>query len=91
MTINALGTVPHFALYAIRRDRPIICSHLAALPAFIVVTWVSTKVLPVSQELFAVPLGLNAAFLLILLWKSIALINSGDTDSVSRSEKFKIV
>lgn len=90
MTINALGMVPHFALYAIRRDRPIIYSHLAALPAFVVVTWVSTKVLPVDEGLFAVPLGLNAAFLLILLWKTIALLNSGDADSVSRSEKLKI-
>lgn len=90
MTINALGMVPHFALYATRRDRPIIQSHLAALPAFVIVTWVSTRVLPVDQGLFAVPLGLNAAFLLILIWKAMALLNSGDTDSVSHPEKLKI-
>lgn len=68
MVINALGLVPHYALYAQGLDRHIICSHLAALPVFALSTWLVSMFQPV----LAVPIGLSAAFTLILVWKAIA-------------------
>lgn len=64
--LYALGMVPHYALYAQGHDRPIIRSHIASLLAFIPATWLFSLYWPV----LAVPLGLSAAFALILLWKS---------------------
>lgn len=66
MVLYALGMVPHYALYAQGIDRPIIQSHLASLLVFIVATWLFSQLWP----LLAVPLGLCAAFTLILVWKS---------------------
>lgn len=66
--INAIGLVPHYALYARNRDKPIIYSHLAALPIFVLTTWIFGK----SYSVLAVPFGLNIAFMVILIWKSIA-------------------
>lgn len=66
--INALGMVPHYALYARGFDRPIIYSHLAALPAFILSTWL----VGMYQPALAVPIGLGVAFTVILAWKVIA-------------------
>lgn len=66
--INAIGMSPHYALYARSRDKPIIYSHLAALPAFILTTWAFSK----SHSALAVPIGLNISFAVILVWKSIA-------------------
>jgi O-antigen/teichoic acid export membrane protein len=63
--LNALGMIPHYAIYAQKRDRPIIQSHLAALPIFAVVTAVASVWVP----LFAVPLGLCASQLFIIAWK----------------------
>ncbi|WP_323019472.1 lipopolysaccharide biosynthesis protein [Pararhodobacter sp.] len=83
MTINALGMVPHYALYARGRDRPIIYSHLAAFALFALVTWGLTMSLPTEQRALAVPLGLIAAFFLVLLWKTLALFTPGDTGPVS--------
>lgn len=68
MTLNAIGMVPHYALYAQGRDRPIIASHLAALPVFVLFTWGFSGIAPG----LAVLIGLNAAFALILLWKAAA-------------------
>lgn len=67
----ALGMVPHFALYAQGRDRPIIQSHVASLIVFIASTWLFSLQWPQ----LAVPLGLCTAFLLILLWKSWAFFS----------------
>ncbi len=66
MVLYTLGLVPHFALYAQGIDRPIIHSHIASLFVFGMATWLCSQRWP----LLAVPLGLCAAFALILLWKS---------------------
>lgn len=66
--INAVGLVPHYALYARGEDKSIVYSHLAALPAFILATWAFSE----TFAILAVPIGLNVAFFLILLWKSLA-------------------
>lgn len=62
----ALSMVPHFALYAQGIDRPIIHSHIASLFVFVMTTWLFSQRWP----LLAVPLGLCAAFALILVWKT---------------------
>lgn len=64
--LNALGMVPHYALYAQGIDRPIIHSHIASLFVFVMATWLFSLRWP----LLAVPLGLCAAFTLILTWKA---------------------
>ena len=66
--INAASMAPHYALYARGYDKPIIYSHLAALPAFILATWAFSK----THAALAVPIGLNIAFAVILVWKTIA-------------------
>lgn len=63
--LNALGMIPHYAVYAQKQDRSIIQSHLAALPVFILVTALATAWTP----LYAVPMGLCASQLAILIWK----------------------
>ena len=68
MIINAVGLTPHYALYARGCDKPIICSHIAALPIFAVATWAFSK----SYPALAVPIGLNIAFAVILVWKTFA-------------------
>lgn len=72
MAINAVSMIPHYALYAQGMDKTIIHSHLAALVGFVLFTWV------VSDEfsVLAIPLGLNMAFLIILIWKSVAYSRS---------------
>lgn len=64
--LYAIGMVPHFALYAQGQDRPIIHSHIASLICFIPATWLASTHWPY----LAVPLGMCAAFALILIWKS---------------------
>jgi O-antigen/teichoic acid export membrane protein len=68
MVLNAIGMVPHFGLYARGQDKPIIHSHIASMLIFAACTWALSRHLGP----LAVPLGLNVAFLLILLWKSLA-------------------
>lgn len=63
--LYALGMIPHYALYAQGQDRPIIHSHIVSLTVFIPATWLFSKQWPH----IAIPLGLCAAFFLILLWK----------------------
>lgn len=70
VTLQAVSMVPHYALYARRHDRPIIGSHLGALAAFVLTTGASAPVIPD----LAVPIGVNAAFGLILIWKTAAFI-----------------
>lgn len=70
MTINAIGMVPHYGLYGARRDKPIIYSHLAALPAFALTVFL----LGHSYPAHAVPAGLVAAFAIILVWKTMAYL-----------------
>lgn len=64
--LYAIGMVPHYVLYAQGHDRPIIQSHIVSFVVFIPATWLFSLYSP----LLAVPLGLSAAFTLILLWKS---------------------
>lgn len=83
MILNAVGMVPHYGLYAQGRDRPIIFSHLASLGAFGLVTWWLAAILPAGAQEMAVPLGLAAAFLLVLLWKTLALLLPDDAGPAS--------
>lgn len=66
--LNAFGLVPHYALYARRCDRPIILSHLMAIPSFALGGWLLAPHLGAT----AVPAGLCLAFLTILVWKGLA-------------------
>ena len=66
MVLYALSMVPHYALYAQGIDRPIIHSHIASLFVFVMATWLFS----LCWQLLAVPLGLCAAFALILVWKA---------------------
>ena len=66
IVLYALGMVPHYALYAQGIDRPIIHTHIASLFVFVIATWLFSQHWP----LLAVPLGLCAAFALILVWKA---------------------
>lgn len=68
MILSALSLAPHFALYAANNDRPIVFSHLAALAGFLLATWLASKV----HGILAIPVGLNVAFLIILIVKSIS-------------------
>ncbi len=70
MIVNAIGLIPHYGLYARGRDKPIILSHLAALGAFVAATWL----LSASHATLAVPIGLNVAFVVILIWKTAAYL-----------------
>lgn len=66
--LNALGLIPHYALYARRCDRTIILSHLSAIPTFALGGWLLAPHLGVA----AVPASLCFAFIIILIWKSLA-------------------
>jgi hypothetical protein len=66
--INALGMAPHYALYAQRRDKAIIGSHIAAMIAFAMAVWLLAQTLPT----LAVPLGLVIFFTVILVSKAAA-------------------
>lgn len=68
MVLNALSMAPHYGLYAQGHDKPIIYSHGASLVCFIASTWLLSK----HFGPMAVTLGLNLAFALILVWKSLA-------------------
>lgn len=75
--LNALSMVPHFGLYAQGRDKPIIYSHGASLVFFVASTWLlSDRFGPL-----AVLLGVNLAFALILIWKSLAYWSACQTTS----------
>lgn len=66
--LNAIGLVPHFALYASGKDRLIIASHIFALLVF----GLAVYALKNQYGYLAVPQGLVTAFLFILIWKTIA-------------------
>lgn len=81
MIFNAIGMVPHYALYARGHDRPIIYSHVAALIVFVLATWA----LGAHFAATAVPIGLNFSFALILVWKGVAYIQLIKLDSMPKS------
>lgn len=64
--LYAISMVPHFALYAQGHDKPIIHSHIASVPIFVLATFVFAH----YWALLAVPMGLCMSFLSILCWKS---------------------
>ena len=70
--LNALGLIPHYGLYARNVDKPIILSHLAGLVAFIAATWAFSRLCGAPAIPFAVPFGVNVAFLIILIVKATA-------------------
>lgn len=63
--LNAIGLVPHFALYASGCDRPIIYSHIAGFIAF----FISGLALTRFNGALAIPQSLSIAFFVILVWK----------------------
>lgn len=66
--VNAIGLIPHYALYAAGKDLPIVLSHILAFFVFFVAVFFLQ---PTSLGL-AVPQGLLIAFLFILIFKTIA-------------------
>lgn len=66
--VYALGMIPHYGLYAQGHDKPIIFSHIISLFVFLITTWLVS----LYSQKFAVPIGLCVAFGFILLWKSVA-------------------
>ena len=67
MLLNGLSMVPHYALYAQKKDRPIVQSHIWSFPFFCLVTWLVSR----HNPGLAVPVGLCLSQLLILVWKSV--------------------
>ena len=65
MGLNAVGMVPHYALYAQKQDRPIVQSHVWSLVVFVTVT----GLVSFWDPLRAVPVGLCVAYFFILVWK----------------------
>jgi O-antigen/teichoic acid export membrane protein len=64
--LASLAMIPHFALYACRRDRPIVLIHLLSLPVFLLAGFILIPWL----EAAAVPAALAASFLFILVAKA---------------------
>jgi len=64
--LSALSMIPHYALYAQGRDKPIIYSHVGSLGVFVISVWALSKY---WAEL-AVPVGLCFTFFFILCWKT---------------------
>lgn len=71
--LSCLSMVPHYGLYARRKDQPIIFSHLASLPIFVAATLASLPLLGMA----AVPAAMAVAFLFLLLAKLAAFKRSG--------------
>jgi O-antigen/teichoic acid export membrane protein len=76
--LNAVGMVPHLALYAMGVDRPIIFSHIAAFLIFGITTWLFGY----AKPNLAVLLGINAALLSIFVWNFVTylLLRYGDSE-----------
>ncbi len=72
----SLSQVAHWGLYSCGQDRAIVHGNLVAFATFLICTWISSE----SFEVYAVLFGINAAFLVMLVWKASTYIH------VSRSE-----
>lgn len=83
MIINAFSMVPHIALYAQGRDKPVIYSHFAALLAFIA----SVFALQGDWPLLAVPIALNVAFTVIFAIKTIAYLSTSIPELTTAQSK----
>ncbi|MCA0978735.1 hypothetical protein LCM19_10200 [Qipengyuania flava] len=64
--VYSLAMVPHYGLYAMGRDKPIIASHVAGLVVFIIGTLAFTHV----SRAYAVPMGVLLGMFVVLIWKS---------------------
>lgn len=66
ISLFVLSMVPHYALYALGHDKPIIMSHMTGFLVFVISTWLWGQ----TTTLLAVPLGLVSTFAYILAIKS---------------------
>lgn len=71
--LSGVSMIPHYGLYARRKDRPIIFSHLASLPIFFLATLALIPLLGIA----AVPAAMALAFLFLLLAKLAAFKRCG--------------
>lgn len=69
--LNALGMIPHYALYAKNKDKPIIYSHVMCIFVFVA----STAIISKWNSVTAVPIGLTIAFFFVFIWKAFACYN----------------
>jgi len=74
LVLNALGMVPHYALYAKRKDNSIVLSQIFALLVFILSTWGLSHYIGTM----AIPMSLCIAFAVPLFWKSYAYLRTKD-------------
>lgn len=63
--IFTIGLIPHYCLYAQKKDLPIIGSHLLALPIFAISSYTLNHVLAEAS----VPAGMAVAFVFLLTYK----------------------
>lgn len=63
--LSGVSMIPHYGLYARRKDRPIILSHLASLPIFFIATLALIPLLGIA----AVPASMALVFSFLLLAK----------------------
>jgi len=71
--LSGISMIPHYGLYARRKDRPIILSHLASLPIFFLATLALIPLFGIA----AVPAAMALAFLFLLLAKLVAFKRCG--------------
>ncbi|WP_434153620.1 lipopolysaccharide biosynthesis protein [Pseudomonas sp. JZ134] len=64
--LYGISMIPHYGLYSMGHDKPIIQSHIGVVTIFIVLVIALSKVL----EVLAVPVSLCVAFGLMVVWKS---------------------
>ena len=71
--LSGVSMIPHYGLYARRKDRPIILCHLASLPIFFLATLALIPLFGIA----AVPAAMALAFLFLLLAKLVAFKRCG--------------
>ena len=65
MIVNGFSLIPHYALYAQGKDRHIIISHILSIIIFLIIVYIFSE----KYKESVVPLALNVAFLVVLIWK----------------------
>lgn len=70
MTINVLGMIPHYGLYASNKDSTIVLSSIIALIVFIA----SVLLYKEDQTILAIPIALCLSFTVLTLWKWTAFL-----------------
>lgn len=71
--LSGISMIPHYGLYARRKDRPIILNHLLSLPIFVIAAFALMPLLQIA----AIPAAMAAAFLFLLVTKAIAFRRCG--------------